>query len=123
MYIHLKDALNNVISEGTGLSPLTTPSLLATTNSVTDPIPVTVFCDAGYASVGDTVISFVGASASKWSVCATSGGTYASTLILSEPVTVTGTTIYVKASSSVDETAPLNDSTVDLHIASIIGAV
>lgn len=123
MYIHLKDNLGNPISEGTGLTPLTTPSLLATTNSVTDPISVTIYTDGGYASVGETVISFVGASAAKWTVCATEGGTYGSTLTLTEPVTATGTAVFVKASSSADETTPVNDTATDIHIASTIGAV
>lgn len=123
MYIHLKDALNNVISEGTGLSPLVTPSLLATTSSTTEAIPVTIFTDAGYASVGDTTISFVGTSAAKWTVCGTSDGTYGSTLTIKEPITATDTVVYVKASSSSDETTPVNDNSVDLHIASTIGAV
>jgi hypothetical protein len=123
MYIHLKDSQGTQISEGTGAAPLVTPSLLATTNSVTDPISITVYTDSGYQSVGDTTISFVGTSAAKWSISATSDGVYTSSLTITEAINSTGTTVYVKASSSSDETTPTNDSSVDISISTTIGAV
>ena len=122
MYIHVKDAAGNVISEGTGLAPLVIGPLNASTNEESAAIKLTVYCDTGFKTYGNTVISFVGATNAKWSTCATSGGTYAPTLTIASEVTATGTDFFVKAKATSDE-APINDTTVDIQVQSVIQAV
>ena len=122
MYIKVYDSLDNQISEGTGLAPISIGPLNATLNEVSAPIAITIKADAGYTTFGNTVVSFVGASAAKFSVCATSGGTYAPTLTIAAPIIATGTTIYLKASASSDE-SPQNDVSVDVKIEAVVAAV
>lgn len=122
MYIKVYDSLNNQISEGTGLAPLSIGPLNATLNEVSAAIPVTIKADAGYTTFGNTVVSFVGTSAAKFTVCATEAGTYEATLTIATPITATGTTVYIKASASSDE-SPQNDTSVDIKIEAVVAAV
>lgn len=121
MYIHVKDASSNILSEGTGLAPLVVGPLNASINENSAAIKLTVYCDSGYKTYGDTVISFTGTSAAKWSVCATSDGTYASSLTISSEIAAAGTDFYVKAVATDDET-PANDTSVDISVAATIQA-
>jgi hypothetical protein len=121
-YIHVKDSLANILSEGTGLAPLTVGPLNASTNEESAAIQLTVYTDAGFKTYGNTTISFVGASASKWSVCATAGGTYAPTLTIATEILAAGTAFYVKAKATSDEN-PSNDVAVDISVAAVIAAV
>ena len=120
-YINLyKDG--QIISQGDGSNPLTVGPLNATENEVSAPIAVEVKCSAGFSTVGNTVLSFTGATATKWSICATETGSYVSTLTLTAPVTAAGITIYVKAKATEDE-APSNDVAVDISLTAVIQAV
>lgn len=121
-YIHVKDSVGNVISEGTGLAPLVVGPLNASTNEVSAPIQLTVYCDTGYKAFGSTNLGLVGTSAGKWSLCATSNGTYAPTLSIATEVTATGTNFWAKAQATSDE-VPSNDATVDISVAAVIQAV
>lgn len=121
-YIHVKDSLGNVISEGTGSAPLTIGPLNASTNEVSAATKLTVYTDASYKTTGNTVINFTGASAAKWSICATSGGTYDTSLTIATEITSTGTDFYVKAKATSDE-SPANDTSVDIAVAATIAAV
>ena len=120
-YLHVyKDGVQ--ISEGTGLAPLVVGPLNASESETSAAQEVVVKTDAGYTTYGNTTVSFEGTNAAKWSVCATSGGTYASTLTISTPITSAGTSIFIKATSSSDET-PSNDESVDIKIAATVAAV
>lgn len=113
---------DQLISEGTGLNPLVAGPLNATVNEVSKAIPVTIKCDEGYKTLGETVITFVGTSADKWSVCATEAGSYQSTLTVSSEITNAGTVVYFKAKATDDE-SPVNDTSVDINIKTVIQAV
>ena len=57
-----------VISEGTGLNPVTTAPLNAWNNEEGDPIRLAVRTDAGYRSYNEVTISLEGATENKWRV-------------------------------------------------------
>ena len=111
-----------IISQGDGSNPLTVGPLNATENEVSAPIAVEVKCQAGFATTGNVVLSFTGASAAKWSICATEAGTYEETLTIATSITTTATTVYVKAKATSDE-APSNDVAVDISLTAVIQAV
>ena len=120
-YINLyKDG--QIISQGDGSNPLTVGPLNATENEVSAPIAVEVKCETGFATTGNTVLSFTGSSAAKWSICATEAGTYEETLTIATSITTTATTVYVKAKATSDE-APSNDVAVDISLTAVIQAV
>lgn len=122
MYIHVYDSSSTLLSEGTGLAPLTIGPLNASTNEVSAATKLTIKTDAAYTTTGNTTISFAGTSAGKWTICATSNGTFSSSLTISSAITNTGTDFYVKAQATSDEN-PINDTTVDISINSVIAAV
>ena len=111
-----------LISQGDGTAPLNIGPLNASNNESSAPVAVELKCEAGFKTVGSTNVSFEGVTNAKWSVSATSGGTYAATLAVPTEITATGTTIYVKAKATSDE-APSNDTSVDIKIATTIAAV
>ena len=120
-YLHVyKDGVQ--ISEGTGSAPLTVGPLNATENETSAAQEVVIKAETGYTTTGNTTVSFEGTNAAKWSVCETSGGTYASTLTISTPITSAGTSVFIKATSSSDE-APSNDESVDIKVAATVAAV
>ena len=122
MYIHCYDSNNVQLSEGTGLTPLVVGPLNATNNEVSPAIPVTLKCEAGYATYGATSVSFTGASAARWSVCATENGVFGPSLSLPDSITTAGTVIYVKA-CAVEGENPSNDVSVDLSVSTTVAAV
>lgn len=121
MYIHVKDASSNTLSEGTGLAPLMVGPLNASINESSAAIQLTVYCDAGFKTYGDTVISFSGTSAAKWTICSTADGTYGSSLTISSEIAAAGTAFYVKAVTTDDET-PANDTSTKIAISATIQA-
>ena len=121
MYLHLFNG-ETQLSEGTELTPLIVGPLNATNNEISAAQALTVKAETGYTTYGDTVISFQGTSAAKWTVCATEAGTYAATLTITEAITETGKTIYVKAAATSDET-PVNDTSVDIKIAATVAVL
>ena len=120
-YVHIYDG-ETQLSEGTELTPLVVGPLNATNNEVSAAKALVIKTEAGYTTYGDTVISFQGTNAAKWSVCDTEDGTYAATLTITSAVTEAGTTFYVKASSSSDED-PVNDISVDIKTAAVVAVV
>lgn len=84
-------------------------------------IPLALRCASGYITVGNTTISLTGTNASKWSLCATSSGTFASTLTIGTSVDDTNTLFYAKAESSSDEAAQ-NDTSVSIQVSTKLGA-
>lgn len=121
-YIHIKDSLGNILSEGDGLNPLVVGPLNASIDEESAPIELIVYTDTDYKTYGDTVISFTGTTADKWTIADTSTGTYGSTLTISSEVLETGTSFYVKAQATSDEN-PVNDETVDIQVQAEIQAV
>lgn len=113
---------DTLISQGDGSAPLNVGPLNASTEEQSAAIPVKLQCEAGYKTVGNTVVSFEGTSNAKWTVCDTELGVYQSTLTLSSEINAVGTTIYVKAKATSDE-APSNDTSVDIKVSTTIAAV
>lgn len=101
-------------------SPLTV-TLDANTNE-SKIIAIGIRTDEGYKTNGDTVITFTGTTAAKWSICATANGTFADSLIISESITSTNKIFYVKVDSSSDET-PSNDISVNIHVVAPVTTV
>lgn len=121
MYIHVyKDSQQ--ISEGDGSNPLVIGPLNASENQVSEPVELTIKTDAGFKTFGTTTISFTGTTNAKWMISKTQSGSYTSSLEISEEITNTGTTFYVKAKATDDE-APSNDTSVDIAISTVIAAV
>jgi len=116
-----------LVSEGTGLSPISV-TLNATNNEVSSPIKLALRCETGYQTVGNTVITPTGTTASKWQLApdnAGSAGTfgaYGDPLTISSVIGATNTLFWAKAKSTSDET-PINDSSVDLEVTATIEAV
>lgn len=121
MYIHIYNG-ETIISEGDGSSPLVVGPLNASNNEESAPIALTIKCDAGYQTYGNTEVSFVGTTASKWSLCATQDGAYAATLTITDIIEAAGKVIYVKAKATSDE-SPVNDVSVDINVNATIAAV
>jgi len=121
-YIHLFDGATQ-ISEGTGLAPVTFGPLNASENEVSAAKALTIKTEANYVTYGSTVVEFTGgATASKFSVCATADGTYGPTLTITDPITEAGTTIYIRCQATDDE-SPVNDTTVDIKISATVAVV
>ena len=68
-------------------------------------------CGDGYKTSGDTMISFEGESAAKWSAGDTEDGAFSATHAISDAVGTTNRAFYVKAVSSSDE-MPRKDTSV-----------
>lgn len=120
-YLHVyKDGVQ--ISEGTGSAPLTVGPLNASQNETSAAQEVVIKTETGYTTYGNTTVCFEGTNAAKWSVCATAGGTYSTTLTISTPITNAGISIFIKATSSSDE-VPVNDESVDIKIAAVIAVL
>lgn len=117
-YIHL--FVNDL--EITEDNPLRVGPLNASNDEESEPIAVVIKAEAGFSSYGDTTISFEGTTADKWSVSATEGGAYTSTLTISEVIGEAGTTIYVKARATSDE-EPMNDTSVKVKTEAVIQAI
>lgn len=121
MYIRIyKDGTQ--ISEGTGLTPISIGPLNATNSEESAAVEIVIKADTGYTTVGNTTVSFEGASAAKWSICNTAAGTYASTLTIATPITDVGKSVFIKAKATPDE-APANDTTVDIKVAAVVSIV
>ncbi len=113
---------DQLISEGDLSNPLVVGPLNASDNEVSSAIPVVLKCDSGYKTLGNTSVSFEGTTASKWTICKTEAGNYSSTLSITDEITSTGTTVYVKAKATQEE-MPVNDTSVTIKIQTVIQAV
>lgn len=80
-----------------------------------------VRCEAGYQTVGDTVVTFDGTNKAKWSICDKADGTFSDSLTLKDTVTTKNILFYVKATSAKEED-PVNDTTVSVKLSTKIGA-
>ena len=115
-YLLFYDSVGTLLSKGDGTSPLTTVFLNASTNEVSGAMKVTAKFLAGYKSLGDTLLSISGASAGKWTICATADGTFGSSLTISTIIDeTTGVDFYVKAQATSDE-SPVLDTSVDFAV-------
>lgn len=110
-----------LVSNGDFANPVVAGPLNASDNEVSEAIELQVKCDEGKVTRGNTVLSFEGDSASKWSICDTEGGSYSSTLTISEVITSEGKKFYVKAKATSDE-QPINDKTVKIKTVATIAA-
>ena len=113
---------DQLISEGDLSNPLVVGPLNASDNEVSAPIAIELKCDSGYKTLGSTSVTFEGTTASKWTICETQSGEYQSSLSISDVITSTGKTVYVKAQATSDE-MPKNDTGVSIRIATVIQAV
>ena len=130
-YLHLYKSSPTVgaadgtlVSEGTELNPVTTPALNATNNDESAGIKLALRCDAGYNTQGNTVVTPIGTSATKWAL-STDGATwglYGASLTLTTVIGVVNTIFYVKAKAASGE-APVSDTSVDLQIVGTVVAV
>lgn len=104
---------------GTGTSPITVTLDSSSANEAV--VPLAVRCTSGYHTVGNTVITPTGTSASKWSLCATQNGTFTSTLTIGSSIGSTNTLFYAKATCTAGEAAQ-NDTSVSFEVETKIGA-
>lgn len=105
--------------DGAQTSPVTVTLDASLADEVT--IPLALRCNSGFCTVGNTTITPSGTSAGKWTLCATSSGTFTSSLTIGTSIDATNTVFYAKVASSADETAQ-NDTSVTLDISCKIGA-
>lgn len=71
-------------------------------------------CEAGYATSGNTTVSFTGTTASKWSA-SLDGTNYTESITIASSIGTGNTLFYVKATSSDDE-SPGNDASVQIKV-------
>lgn len=132
MYIHLYKNTptgatgGTLVSEGTGLAPITIGPLNATNNEISSPLKLAIRCESGYVTTGNVVITPTGATGAtvlKWAL----GGTTGSFGAYGDPYTITGAVpdsnvfFYAKAKATDDEN-PVNDTTVDFQVSATIAA-
>lgn len=131
MYLHLYKGTPTVgltdgtqVSEGTELSPITTPPLNATLNEESTAIKLALRCDAGYNTSGNTTVTPTGTTATKWALSpdGTAWGAYGAVLTITAVIGIVNTILYCKA-KAVNGESPANDVTVDLQIVSNVVAV
>ena len=120
-YIHVYHN-GQQISEGDGTNPLVMGPLNASENEVSAAKALEIKCEAGFKTFGETTVSFEGTTSEKWMICDTEHGVYSSSLTISDEITESGKTVYVKAKATDDE-APSNDTGVDIRLATVIQAV
>lgn len=106
-----------ISTDGTYTNPLTV-SLNATINE-SKTVKLAVRTEAGYATVGDTVISDVGDTNDRWKLCLTENGTFTDSITISNVITNANTVFYAKA-SSVDTETPSTDRSVSLQVQTTI---
>ena len=116
------DTTGEQISEETGLNPLTVFGLNASLDQVSEGIKVALRCDSGYETVGDAVISFIGTTLLKWAVSLdnTTWSEYGEGISITDKIKNTNKLFYIRAKSSNDE-VPVNDTTVDIKVDTVIG--
>ena len=114
----------SLVSEGTGLNPITTNSLNTTNNEESTTIVLALRCDTGYNTSGDTTITPTGVTADKWSLSldGVTWGAYGAVLTITSVIGVVNTLFYAKAKATAGEN-PVNDMTVDLQVAGNLVAV
>lgn len=120
-YIHLYNQDGTLLSNGDGSSPLLIGPLNASINEQSAATKVTIKTEAGFKTFGNTEVSFVGQTSSKWVVSKTADGVYAASLTILDEINSAGLDFYVKASASSDE-VPVNDTSVDIQIVTKIQA-
>lgn len=106
-----------ISTDGTYTNPLTV-SLNATINE-SKTVKLAVRTEAGYTTVGDTVISDVGDTNDRWKLCLTENGTFTDSITISNAITNANTVFYAKA-SSVDTETPSTDRSVSLQVQTTI---
>ena len=114
----------SLVSEGTGLNPITTNALNATMNEESAVIKLALRCEAGYTTSGDITITPMGTTSSKWALSAdgTTWGAYGAVLTITTVIGVVNTIIYCKAKAVSGESV-VNDSTVTLQLVGNVVAV
>ena len=114
-----------LVSEGTGLVPITTPLILV--GNECSPIKLAARCDSGYATYGSTVITPTGTTYDKWALAPDNAGApgtfgaYGAALTIAGQIGATNQLFWAKAKAVNGET-PQNDTTVDLQVAATIQA-
>lgn len=129
-YIHLyKDTPTvsatdgTLVSEGTGLSPITIGPLNATNNEISDPLKLAIRCEDGYVTTGDVTITPTGTTYLKWALGGTTGsfGSYGDPYTITGAIPDTNIIFYTRAKATNDEN-PVNDITVDFQVSATIAA-
>lgn len=85
-------------------------------------IPLAIRCDSGYQTTGETVISFSGDNASKWSICATEDGTFSNSLSMLQIIGNANIIFYVKCTSATTD-APQRDISTSITVTATLVAV
>jgi hypothetical protein len=101
--------------------------ILDATNNETKYIKCAIRTEAGYKTVGNTVITLSGTNAAKWGIAAdnnytdstASGATYGNSITISTELANTNTIFWLKAMSSSDE-KPAHDQSVMLNTTAVI---
>lgn len=111
----------DIISSGdTETNPLSV-TLDAANSETSNAIPVAIRCETGFKTTGNTVISFVGTNAAKWTVGDSATGAFSSSLTIPDEIDTTNRLFYVKVTSSSDE-EPANDTSTNIQVATKIAA-
>lgn len=114
-----------MVSEGSGTSPIDSGLLNANINEESAPIKLSIRCDAGYQTSGNTVITPIGLTASKWALASDNNGVpgawlaYGSTLTIASAIGSTNVIFWAKAKATSDEN-PVRDTVVDLQVTATI---
>lgn len=114
-----------LVSEGTGLTPVSIGPLNIVTNEVSDPVKLAIRCVTGYKTVGDVTITPTGTTAAKWALAPDSSGSpgtfgaYGAALTISSEIGATNTIFWAKAKATNDE-SEANDVTVTLAVAGYV---
>lgn len=133
-YIHIyKDTPTDggvdgtLVSEGTGLSPITIGPLNATNNEVSAALKLAIRCESGYLTTGSVTITPTGTTYLKWALAPNDAGAagtfeaYGAALTITATVPDTNYLFWAKAKATDDEN-PVNDVTVDFQVAATIAA-
>lgn len=120
-----------LVSEGTGLAAISV-TLRADLNEESSAIKLAVRCESGFKTVENgghhVVITPTGTTAAKWALAPDNAGSagvfgaYGAALNIDSEVDATNTIFWAKAKATDDET-PSNDTSVDLQVVALIGAV
>lgn len=107
----------SLVSEGDNSNPVVAGPLDASKNEESAVIKLAIRCEAGYNTVGETVIALTGTSADKWalSLNGSNWGDYGASLTIPTAITTVNTVFYAKA-KAVSTENPVNDTTVKMTV-------
>lgn len=107
--------------DGAGTSPLAFSLDATDTTKQSNILPVAIRCESGYATTGDTVITFKGTNAGLWGVAAKQSDAFSSSYTISSSIGAKNVLFYVQAKVNSDE-KPLNDTSVKIQVTTKVKA-